>query len=426
MRRPGEPWRSPSGQGYDREAELQLLLAEHPELIPGVPQDAMVCRELYSSAGFADLVAVAPDGSITLVECKLDANPQVRREVVAQALDYASRMWRMSIDEFERAWAAAGGPDLFVGDPDLRAVVAANLAGAQFRLVLAVDTINDELRRIVEFLSRVTVSGTTVVAVEYLRYFESDVELLFPRAFGEELAQAARPTTQWANYSGRQRWTVGDVLAWSKEHDPDSVGVLEALLEAWRDGEWTVAGGRAEDPSLNISMATREGSIRYPFIIYTHPVHGARLEVRFGDLKNEPGLAWAFARAITEIWDGGPTFSELVDAGFAKRPKIGCASLAPEQATQLVERARVALAASSWLFDERALGEVSSSSEWRAWQQQVGDVGDARDVLMSQLDLQGRSWPDAESCREHILNNHAGGLPVSVAEAVVLACAPHN
>ena len=44
-------------------------------------------QEVTSHGGRIDLLAIAPDGSLVLIELKRDRTP---REIVAQALDYAS------------------------------------------------------------------------------------------------------------------------------------------------------------------------------------------------------------------------------------------------------------------------------------------------------------------------------------------------
>ena len=84
-------WREPAGRGYDNEVALQTILVEHPDLVPGVDGSAIACREFSSGVGPADVVVLDAEGSITVVECKLSANAEVRRTVVGQVLDYASR-----------------------------------------------------------------------------------------------------------------------------------------------------------------------------------------------------------------------------------------------------------------------------------------------------------------------------------------------
>jgi hypothetical protein len=98
-------FRVPEVSGYAKEDQLQRILFKHPELVPGVTAPAVACREFQSGAGPADVVIVGADGSLVVVECKLASNPQIRREVVGQVLDYASRLWRMPIEEFESRWS---------------------------------------------------------------------------------------------------------------------------------------------------------------------------------------------------------------------------------------------------------------------------------------------------------------------------------
>jgi hypothetical protein len=48
-----------------------------------------ICTELNTPAGPIDNFMVSPSGLPVLVECKLWRNPEARREVVSQILDYA-------------------------------------------------------------------------------------------------------------------------------------------------------------------------------------------------------------------------------------------------------------------------------------------------------------------------------------------------
>lgn len=94
IRSGGGAWESPSLTGYTDEAALQQILAEHPELLPGVDEPAVACTEFESGVGPADVVVITDDGRLVLVECKLARNRQVRREVIGQVLDYSSRSGR--------------------------------------------------------------------------------------------------------------------------------------------------------------------------------------------------------------------------------------------------------------------------------------------------------------------------------------------
>ncbi|NMO15990.1 hypothetical protein HPC49_03950 [Pyxidicoccus fallax] len=94
-------------QGAFQEALIQELMFEHPEVLPlteiegAIEELISVCREMPTPHGPIDNLFITGDGHIVIAEAKLWKNPQARREVVAQALDYASCLFRMSYTEFE-------------------------------------------------------------------------------------------------------------------------------------------------------------------------------------------------------------------------------------------------------------------------------------------------------------------------------------
>src|SRR5207249_4092094 len=120
---------------------------------------------------------------LTLIECKLAANPEIRRAVVGQIFAYASGLWRMHGDDLDAAWRARSttGAGLRQAAEALaghRAIeepfdgtvfmqrISENLALGRMRLVVAVDTITSELRRIIEFLNDRTQPELQVIALE--------------------------------------------------------------------------------------------------------------------------------------------------------------------------------------------------------------------------------------------------------------------
>jgi hypothetical protein len=98
-----------SALGHYDEAWLQTLLHSHPEVLPieqiesGYGCLIPLCRELPLRCGALDNLFVTREGKLVLVEAKLWRNPEARRTVVAQALDYAAAVFRMSYGELESA-----------------------------------------------------------------------------------------------------------------------------------------------------------------------------------------------------------------------------------------------------------------------------------------------------------------------------------
>lgn len=101
-------WHAPSTTAYMNEDELQGLVADTPTLLPGVGNGPMaVAPEVpLGSAGRVDILIVEASGELTVVECKLRANPEIRRQVVGQALAYSTALWQSTYGELDEALQA--------------------------------------------------------------------------------------------------------------------------------------------------------------------------------------------------------------------------------------------------------------------------------------------------------------------------------
>lgn len=99
----------PLGKPPFRENMLQKLLAEHPEVLPineiepAFQPLIFLGREIPTNVGSIDLLYSTPAGYLTIVETKLWDNPEARRQVVAQIIDYATEISYWSFDELRAA-----------------------------------------------------------------------------------------------------------------------------------------------------------------------------------------------------------------------------------------------------------------------------------------------------------------------------------
>ncbi|SFP84237.1 hypothetical protein [Sphingomonas rubra] len=162
--------RVPQGEAR-REAVLRDLIAEHPALLPVHDLDpsygrlVTVTRELsIPGVGFVDVLLMDEAGRLVMVECKLWRNPQARREVVGQILDYARELSRYGYEDLQRQVSIATrrqGNVLYalaqeVGGtlPEAEFVdrVTRDLAAGRFLLLVVGDGIAEGTRRIGEYL----------------------------------------------------------------------------------------------------------------------------------------------------------------------------------------------------------------------------------------------------------------------------------
>jgi hypothetical protein len=105
-----------AGEIYD-EQWLQHLIHAHPELLPireiepAFEPAIPVCIELPTRKGFIDNFFVTPTGNLLFAECKLWRNPEARRQVIAQVMDYVESITSWSYAALEEAVTRAQLPD---------------------------------------------------------------------------------------------------------------------------------------------------------------------------------------------------------------------------------------------------------------------------------------------------------------------------
>lgn len=215
--------------GFIQESDLQELLANYPDLLPGDQIDPenprrwiLVSREMgipgdeYEGDRWSlDHLFLDQNGIPTFVECKRASDTRNRREVVAQMLDYAANgieYW--NIDRLRQATSEASQLQgvsldekiigLLGGDSDLEAIddywdtVETNLKERKVRLVFVSDSTPKELRRLVEFLNEEMIN-IEVLAVEIKSYKgagENASQALVPRVIGlTEMARSQKKKT---------------------------------------------------------------------------------------------------------------------------------------------------------------------------------------------------------------------------------------
>ena len=206
--------------GFSTEDDLQALIADHPELLDGkqiLPDNPrrwiLVTREkgIAESPGASgrwavDHLIVDQDAVPTLVEVKRASNPEIRRTIVGQMLEYAAHAtatWtkeelRRSFEESSRDQGR--DPDQVLGEllgPDEAAdadrfwdEVARNLAANSIRLLFVADDIPEPLERVVAFLNA-QMPGIQVLAVEVKQFRGEQIQTLVPRVLGRTASSRA-------------------------------------------------------------------------------------------------------------------------------------------------------------------------------------------------------------------------------------------
>lgn len=306
IRKPGGAWHAPPITAYPNEEALKMLLARSPELLP-VEQGgtmAVATEVAVPSIGYIDLVGVDPDGNITLVECKLGSNAEIKRKVVGQIFAYAAGLWKMSYEGFDQAFAAKHGASLAQAMADLdpegwdeesfRLNVADNLARGRFRLIIAVDKITDELRQIVLYLNQHTVTELQFMALELGFIADEGVEIVLPTTYGEESIQekvaAEAQTRKWneaSMFEALAAWCIAPV-----------VQVMRALYDFARERQVELRFGTTIVPSLTVRLPI-PGNYVSTFNLTEWPPAKGCVVIYLGALRDS-GIADEIMAAFTE------------------------------------------------------------------------------------------------------------------------------
>lgn len=192
--------------GPDGEKKLEQLLEKSPDLLTTEGGKPILFFKGQAVLGnnTADLLGVDADGMIVIVECKLDANREARRMVVGQILEYAGQLHGTSYRDFEKMVTGNSGLSLIEtarqhvsedgwSEETFIAGIERGLELGDFRLVIAINGMNDELKGIIEYLK--ARGGVRLQALELQRFTDetSGVEALVPEMYGLR-ARATGPT----------------------------------------------------------------------------------------------------------------------------------------------------------------------------------------------------------------------------------------
>ncbi|WP_244639303.1 hypothetical protein [Bosea sp. ANAM02] len=160
-----------AGPNSVSEADIQALVHQFPGSLPINEIDPMfsgavsVCTELNTPAGPIDNFLVTASGLPVLVECKLWRNPEARREITGQILDYAKELAKWSSADLHREvnrrlkrhdnalLEIVRRVNPAVDEMEFNDALTTNLRRGRFLLLIVGDGIREGVETIAEYLS---------------------------------------------------------------------------------------------------------------------------------------------------------------------------------------------------------------------------------------------------------------------------------
>lgn len=287
------------------EMELQKLLVESPSLIPvkeireGISPLVFAVSEFgLPGSGNTDVLAFNSDGDIAIVECKLATNPESKRKVVGQILEYAAYLWQMGYEELNSRIKRLKGKNLAELIEELveeewdeerfRNGVESCLKTGSFSLIIVVDEINEELKRIVRYLNECSKSAFSFHALEMNRFQSANIEVLVPNFYGV----STKPPLPGI-------WDEEKFFKVLEESVPDSIGVVRDLYKWTKTIADRVSFGRGIETGSFTLHFLRDSKIFSIFSVFTN----GRLTLNYGwfSKKIDQGTMKEFHARLKEI-----------------------------------------------------------------------------------------------------------------------------
>lgn len=309
--------------GARNEAEIQDLVHRHPGCLPISEIDPMfigavpICTELQTLVGRIDNLLVTPSGLPVLVECKLWRNPEGRREVVGQILEYAKELSRWSSADLQREvkkklkWEGNPLLDLIqaaapeTDEMQFNDALTANLRRGRFLLLIVGDGIREGVEAIADYLLEHAGMHFSLGLVELPFYRLPDgARLVAPRVL-LRTAVVTRTVVALPEGYGLQEAAEPQVLA-DAATDPDRLAQMEELQRFWAE---FLAGLTLDDPEQPRPRPARLGYLGF---MLPAPSGSSWLTVYRDLRKGEVGVflsshrntAGDFAKlAIAEDWE---------------------------------------------------------------------------------------------------------------------------
>ena len=242
-----DKWVEVESAVYEFETDLQKLIADSPSLIPveeimeKTSPFIFAVREYgLPGSGYTDILLFNKEGNIGIIECKLASNVEIKRKVIGQILEYAAFLWNMTYEEINQKIEQISDANLAtcianqIDDEDwdeesFRVNIQDTLANGTFNLIIAVDQINDELKRTIDYLNECGSTAFSFHALELNMYKSDQTEMLIPHLYGKV------PQIKKSNLSRSKFWSekgflehtatnvnravkdiIVDILAWAK------------------------------------------------------------------------------------------------------------------------------------------------------------------------------------------------------------------
>lgn len=215
------------------EQQLEDMIVRDPRILSS--EWMLIGRqEVTSHGGRIDLLAIAPDGSLVLIELKRDRTP---REIIAQALDYASWVEQLGPEKIAQIYQrfSNGGSLDEAFQRRFSVELDEETLNQSHQIIVVAAELDPSTERIIAYLN----ARDIAINVLFFQVFEHGTEQLLSRAWlidpGETQANVAAATTvkgEKEPWNGEFYVSFGDAASRSWE-DARNFGFVSGGGGSW-------------------------------------------------------------------------------------------------------------------------------------------------------------------------------------------------
>ncbi len=206
------------------------------------PDWMLIGRQIKTSqSGIPDLLAIARDGSLVLIELKRDRTP---RDVIAQALDYAAWVERLAADEIAGIYSrySNGGSLTSAFNERFNATLEDDMLNASHQVVVVASELDPLSERIVQYLS----DRDIPINVLFFQVFRDGNDQYLSRTWMIDPAETQMNTVSAAGKGSKER------EPWNGEYYVSYGGSdARSWADAMRYGFISAGGGAWYSQTLN-------------------------------------------------------------------------------------------------------------------------------------------------------------------------------
>lgn len=215
-------------------------------------------------------------------------------------------------------------------EEDFRQNLVSNLGKGDFNLIIAVDSLNDELKRIIQFINSRGANSPQIHALEIKQFETSNLQMIVPEMFGTVTPPPPPP----------QHWDeISFFNAVNQSVDIKEADVIKKLCDFTKKNADQLAWGRGKTVGSFVFRKNKNGVLVSIFAIFSN---GSGY-IAFGDLVG---------RGVKEdvIQDFRATLNQIPEMRFPggavnalKFPSFNISALTTDQFLETFERAVLAL-----------------------------------------------------------------------------------